>query len=181
MQAFRQSHPVVRIELKQVNDLLASLREGVVDIAIIGEASSDRLIHYTPLVEDEMCAVLSESAELNATDYLWLDDLQGADLIYFFDLESSYLYQRYLKPNHIRLGSFQHIQDFPTLLAQVASGNGVSILPRRLLASLPEAASCKMLPIGREGYFFNWYAASRLHQFTPVTRAFLSLLQEMLV
>lgn len=133
---FRQRHPGVELEFRQVPVLLESLQQREIDIAIVGEAPETPGIAYRALHADEMLAVLPSAHRLARKDWISAHDLQGMDLLYFFDLQQSYLYRRYLHPNRIKLGSFHRIENVSAIVELVRPAKA-SASCRRAYCRLP--------------------------------------------
>lgn len=176
MQQLRERFPLVEVQIRQVPDLLDSLRQRECDLAIIGETSPAPEIDFRPLHRDELVAILPPGHVLAARPWLEAADLAGVDLLYHFELEQSYLYRRYLHPQQIRLGSLQHIQDVPAIIALVRAGSGMSLLPRRLLAG--DEQGLHVLAIGEQGFHFDWYLATTGDETRHVVREAGQLLAE---
>jgi LysR family transcriptional regulator for metE and metH len=157
LQQVRRRFPQVQAQVKQVPDLLLSLRQKESDLIVIGETSPVPEVGFHPLDRDEMVAILPPAHALSDKTWLEAADLAGVDLLYHFELEQSYLYRRYLHPQRIELGSLQHIQDVPAIIALVRAGAGLSLLPRRLLNG--DERGLRVLPIGAQGFHFHWYLA----------------------
>lgn len=81
MTQFRTRHPRIELEVKQVPELLRSLQQKEIDIAIIGEAIEAAGIDYVPLNEDELVAVLPLNHPLRKKEYISVHDLAGMDVI----------------------------------------------------------------------------------------------------
>nr|WP_256670131.1 LysR family transcriptional regulator [Pseudomonas sp. L-22-4S-12] len=174
----RQRFPLIEVQVKQVPNLLDSLLAHDCDIAILGETSPTSGVDWLALNRDEMVAILPPGHPLGAKPWLEAGDLAGIDLLYHFELEQSFLYRRYLHPQRIELGSLQHIQDIPAIIALVRAGAGISLLPRRQL--LGDELGLLVRPIGVEGMVFHWQAAVASDERRPFVRAALQLLQEQL-
>ncbi|OGB23643.1 MAG: hypothetical protein A3I66_24325 [Burkholderiales bacterium RIFCSPLOWO2_02_FULL_57_36] len=177
MKQFRGRYPHIGLEIKQVPELLHSLQNREVDIVIIGEAIAAAGIDYVPLNADEMVAVLPVDHPLCRKTYISPHDLAGVDLVYYFELKQSYLYRRYLYPNRISLGSFRHIQNIDAIIELIKTGEGVSVLPKRMVA---DAASRKLInvrPIGEDGFPFTWYAGLSRDSDKPYLAGFIDLLK----
>lgn len=177
MAQFRTRHPRIALEVKQVPELLHSLQHKEIDIAIIGEAIEAAGVDYVPLNDDEMVAVLPLNHPLCQKECIAVQDLAGVDMIYYFELEQSYLYRRYLYPNRIQLGSFQRIQNIDAIIELVHAGEGMSILPKRLLADAAGKRMLEVRPIGPQGFAFTWYAALSLESDRPYAAEFVGLLK----
>lgn len=178
LQELRCRLPNVEVQIRQVPDLLYSLRQRESDLIIIGETSHAPDTVFHPLNPDELVAILPPDHPLGTRSWLEAADLAGQVLLYHFELEQSYLYRRYLHPQQIRLGSLQHIQDVPTIIALVRLGAGMSLLPRRLLNS--DEQGLLVRPIGEHGFHFNWYIAATNDSTHPVVQVALELLGDML-
>lgn len=177
MAQFRARHPRIALEVKQVAELLHCLQHKEIDIAIIGEAIEAAGVDYVPLHEDEMVAVLPLGHPLCKKACIAVQDLAGVDMVYYFELEESYLYRRYLHPNRIQLGSFQRIQNIDAIIELVQAGEGMSILPKRLLADAVQKRMLEVRPIGPQGFLFTWYAAFSLESDQPYCAEFVGLLK----
>jgi LysR family transcriptional regulator, regulator for metE and metH len=176
LQRFRQHHPQIEVQVKQVPDLLESLQNHDCDIAILGEARPVSGIDYLALNRDEIVAILPPLHPLGAKPWLEAPDLAGVDLLYHFQLEQSLLYRRYLHPQRIVLGSLQHIQDIATIIALVRAGLGISLMPRRLLQGDEEGLAVR--PVGPAGMPFRWQAALACDERRAFVRSALQLLAE---
>lgn len=177
MGQFRQRHPRIELEIKQVPQLLCSLQQREIDIAIIGEAVEAVGVDYVALNDDALVAILPLTHPLGHKDYIRVHDLEGVDLIYYFELEQSYLYRRYLYPNRIRLGSFHRIENIDAIIELVKSGAGMSILPARLVQDAIGSSALAVRPIGQHGFGFTWYAAVSNDAERPHAAEFVDLLR----
>lgn len=176
MGQFRRRHPRIELEIKQVPELLCSLQRREIDIAIIGEAVEAAGVDYVALNDDELVAVLPLTHPLRQKDYIGVHDLEGEHLIYYFALEQSYLYRRYLYPNRIRLGSCHRIENIDAIIALIKSGEGMSILPASLVQDAVHARTLAVCPIGQQGFGFTWHAALASDAQRPYAAEFVDLL-----
>ncbi len=157
--AFRQAHPSVELRVKRVPHLLTALVEREIDVAVLGERVDATSVAYHELGRDEIVAIVAADHPLRSCAGVTPHHLEGAQLLYFFELERSYLYQRYLRPQRVRLGAFHHVEDVDAIVSLVAAGQGVSLLPRSRVSEAVERGRVAALPIGEEGYIFSWFAA----------------------
>lgn len=178
LHALRQRLPNVDVQIRQVPDLLHSLRQRESDLIVIGETSPAADTVFHPLNPDELVVILPPDHALGTKPWLEAANLSGQTLLYHFELEQSYLYRRYLHPQQIRLGSAQHIQDVPTIIALVRLGSGISVLPRRLLQGNEHGLLVR--PIGEQGFHFNWYGATTRDGAPPTVPIALALLEDIL-
>lgn len=177
MKQFRDRYPHIGLEIKQVPELLHSLQNREVDIVIVGEAIPAAGIDYVPLNADEMVVVLPVDHPLCQKTSISPRDLAGVDLVYYFELKQSYLYRRYLYPNRISLGSFRHIQNIDAIIELIKTGDGVSVLPRRMVADAVDRKLIDVRPIGEEGFPFTWYAGVSRDSDKPYLAGFIDLLK----
>ncbi|HYD59531.1 MAG TPA: LysR family transcriptional regulator [Noviherbaspirillum sp.] len=177
MKKFRTRHPGIELEVRHVPELLTSLRQREIDVAVIGEAIETPGVDYIPLNEDEMVAVLPPAHPLLRKECISVHDLAGADMLYYFELEQSYLYRRYLYPNRVSLGSFHHIQSIDAIIKLVQAGEGMSILPKRMVQEALGKGEIEVRPIGQEGFVFTWYAALFPESEKPYLSDFIGLLK----
>lgn len=177
MKQFRDRYSHIGLEIKQVPNLLHSLQNKEVDIVIIGEAIAATGIDYVPLNTDEMVAVLPVGHPLCQKTYIAPHDLAGVDLVYYFELKQSYLYKRYLYPNRISLGSFRHIQNIDAIIELIKTGEGVSILPKRMVADATDRKLINVRPVGENGFPFTWYAGFSRDSVRPYLAGFIDLLK----
>jgi LysR family transcriptional regulator, regulator for metE and metH len=177
MAQFRKRHPRIELEIKHVPDLLCSLQQRDIDVAIVGEVVDAAGVDYLALHEDELVAVLPLTHPLRQKDCISVHDLAGVTLLYYFGLEQSYLYRRYLQPNRIEVASFHHIENVDAIIELVKSGEGMSILPARLVQDALRACALDVRPIGPNGFGFTWYAALSSDADHPYATEFVQLLQ----
>ncbi|OZG74719.1 hypothetical protein BTA51_07020 [Hahella sp. CCB-MM4] len=176
MGRFRKLYPQVDLEVVQVDRLLESLTAQKIDLAILGEALPTCGLNYVPLQDDEIIAIVHRKHPLAKKPYLRVNDLQGQDFVYYFKLEGSYLHQRYLQPNNVTLGRFHRIQDLEALVSMVESGDGMSILPRNLVANALADGRVEEVRIGNYGFHFSWHAAFRAETAKPYLKEFVDLI-----
>jgi len=177
MKQFRARYPQIELVLKQVPDLLLSLQQNEIDLAIIGEVVEAADVEYVELNADEMVVVLPLEHPLCEKSRVSATDLSGVDLLYYFELEQSYLYRRYLQPKQIDLGSFHHIQNIEAIIELVKAGEGLSVLPKRLLGDAAKSRQLVTRPVGECGFPFFWYAALRRDGEKPYVADFVELLK----
>ncbi len=176
MEQFRKLYPQIDLEVVQVDRLLDSLVSEKIDLAVLGEALPTCGLRYIPLNDDEIIAIVHREHPLAQKTNLRVSDLQGQDFVYYFKLEESYLYQRYLKPNNVTLGRFHRIQDLEALVSMVESGAGMSILPRNLVLKALDEGRVQEVPIGTHGFHFTWHAAYRAEVAKPYLQKFVDLI-----
>lgn len=174
---FRALHANVEIAATRVPDLLQSVLRREVDLAIIGEAMPAAGIEYVRLHADEMLVLVPADHPLCALPHVSPRDLRWANVLSCFDFERSYLRRRYLEPQGIELNSFHHIESVDAILGLVEAGEGLTILPRRLVREAVASPALAARPIGPQGMHFHWYAATAADSPKPYLRDFVELLE----
>lgn len=177
LRSFRALHANVEISATRVPDLLQSVVNCEADLAIMGESPPVSGIEYTALQTDEMLAVVPAGHALSALQCVGPRDLRWADMLYSFDYQQSYLRRHYLAPQGIELNSFHHIESIEAILRLVEAGEGVTLLPRRLIAETLASPRLAARPIGEAGMHFTWYAAVASDSPKPYLRDFVELLR----
>lgn len=159
---FRRLHPGVSVQLVQHRDVLRAVAKKKLDVALTYPRAVIGELEVAPLFDDEMLAVLPPMHPLTAKARLRPAHLAGVDFIYHVELERSILYQQYLKPNGIELGSFTFIEQPDAILAMVRAGLGVTFLPRWSVARDEAAGLVVTRPIrGGRGFRLRWVAVVR--------------------
>ena len=177
LRSFRALHANVEISATRVPDLLESVVRCEADLAIVGEMPPVPGIDYTALHEDEILAIVPAGHPLSTLHHLNARDLRWTDMLYCFDFEQSYLRRHYLQPQGIELNSFHHIESIEAILRLVEAGEGITLLPRRLVAEALASPRLAARPIGKDGMKFTWYAAVANDSPKPYLRDFIELLK----
>ena len=178
MRRFAAAHGNMELDAHPVADPLEALADGHVDIAVVGEAPRRAGIRFAPIGEDELVVVMADAHPLTARKTIAAVDFSGQELVYHLDLERSILFRRYLRPANIRVGGFHRIESPAAILASLAESDAITLLPRRIVDAVPQAASLETRPLAPDGYRFTWYAATRSDDVRPETQAFVACLGE---
>lgn len=174
--AFRAGHANVELTVQRVPDLLEALLARDIDLAVVGEALPAPGIAYRELQRDEMLVIAPASHALAKRPHVTARDLRWADLLYCFEFETSYLRRRYLEPQGIELNSFHCIDSIDAILRLVEAGEGLTVLPRRLVREALSSPGLIARQIGAEGMHFSWYAATAVDCPKPYLADFVELL-----
>jgi DNA-binding transcriptional LysR family regulator len=138
LEAFGRAHPDIKITLKEMHssEQEQAIIDGTVDLAVGREAASHK-VESQLLFEDELIAALSSSHPLALRQTLGVADLSNEPFIIFdrssapsfHDLITGACQLAGFSPRAIHVGREWH-----TILALVAAGYGVSLVPRSLSA-----------------------------------------------
>ena len=148
---FRKEHPAVQLQLKEdlTERLLADLLAGELDVALMALPIRDDRLHVEKLFTEPLVMALppkhrlAKKAEVKLADvvdepFILLDDVHC-----FGDQVLSFCHRGGLEPRVVCRG-----EQIVTLLAMVAAGQGVSVVPE--MAAVADAAkSCAYRPLGK--------------------------------
>jgi DNA-binding transcriptional LysR family regulator len=137
LQAFSRTYPDIKITLKEMHssEQEQAIVDGRVDLAVGREASASNQVQSQLLFEDDLIAALSSSHPLALGKTLSVADLSKEAFVVFdrgtapslYDLIVGACQSAGFSPRAIHVGKEWH-----TILALVAAGYGVSLVPRSL-------------------------------------------------
>jgi LysR family hydrogen peroxide-inducible transcriptional activator len=148
---FRKEHPAVQLQLKEdlTERLLADVLAGELDVGLMALPIRDDRLHVEKLFSEPLVMALparhrlASKAEIKLADvveepFILLDDVHC-----FGDQVLSFCHRGGLEPRVVCRG-----EQIVTLLAMVAAGQGVSVVPE--MAALADTAkSCVYRPLGK--------------------------------
>jgi len=142
IKSFCTTHP--KIELKMLNgdyhDIAEWFCKDTIDVGFVTEKTNLPGCEYIPLKEDRLLAVLSKDHPLAGRDMISVTELEGEPFISL--LESSDQDARsVLEQAGVHVDVKFTTKDDYAIIAMVAQGLGVSILPELLLEGHPEVCT----------------------------------------
>jgi LysR family hydrogen peroxide-inducible transcriptional activator len=148
---FRKDRPAVRLQLKEdlTERLLADLLAGELDVGLMALPIRDERLHVESLFSEPLVMALppkhrlARKAEVKLADvveepFILLDDVHC-----FGDQVLSFCRRGGLEPRVVCRG-----EQIVTLLAMVAAGEGVSVVPE-MAATADQAKACVYRPLGK--------------------------------
>lgn len=135
--AFQRTNPQVRVDVHELTapELFEAVSTGSVEFALGPRAETIADIAFAPIIEDEICVVLSKRWAVEAGD----GSFQSLSKVPILTLSGSALLQQQLEETADRLGlslKFQsEVRHVPTAIAMARAGIGVAIVPRLSLAA----------------------------------------------
>jgi LysR family transcriptional regulator, hydrogen peroxide-inducible genes activator len=148
---FRKDHPAVQLQLKEdlTGRLLADLLAGELDVALMALPVRDDRLHVEKLFTEPLVMALpakhrlAGKAEVKLADvveepFILLDDVHC-----FGDQVLSFCHRGGLEPRVVCRG-----EQIATLLAMVATGQGVSVVPE-MAAVADTSKACVYRPLGK--------------------------------
>ncbi len=177
---FRQEHPAVQLQLKEdlTERLLADLLAGELDVALMALPIRDDRLHVEKLFNEPLVIALppkhrlAKKAEVKLGDvmdepFILLDDVHC-----FGDQVLSFCHRGGLEPRVVCRG-----EQIVTLLAMVAAGQGVSVVPE-MAATADAARVCLYRPMGKPAPIRTLCAVWHKQRYRPATlRAFVEVVR----
>jgi LysR family hydrogen peroxide-inducible transcriptional activator len=148
---FRKDHPAVQLQLKEdlTERLLADLLSGDLDVGLMALPIRDERLHVEKLFAEPLVVALPAKHPLAARTEVKLADISEEPFILLDDVHCfgdqvlSFCHRGGLEPRVVCRG-----EQIVTLLAMVAAGQGVSVVPE--MASLADSAKlCVYRPLGK--------------------------------
>ncbi len=178
MAYFSRRHAGVELVLLEepsqgMQQLVEWLGNGTIDVALLEMPVSG--LEVVPLMQDQLCAIVSLRSPLAALRHLTVRELAKEPFIL-----SRYSTERLIHGAYAREGLAPAIrfelQDLGSLVSMVREGLGISIVPRVAFPTLPHGVTLiSIVPrIRRE----LGYAVSPLHRSSPASEAFIEALRE---
>jgi LysR family hydrogen peroxide-inducible transcriptional activator len=148
---FRKDHPAVQLQLKEdlTERLLTDLLAGELDLALMAMPVRDERLHAEKLFSEPLVMALPAKHRLSAKTEVRLGDVMEEPFILLDDMHCfgdqvlSLCHRGGLEPRVVCRG-----EQIVTLLAMVAAGQGVSIVPE-MAATADLAKQCVYRPLGK--------------------------------
>jgi LysR family transcriptional regulator, hydrogen peroxide-inducible genes activator len=177
---FRQEHPAIQLQLKEdlTERLLADLLAGELDVGLMALPVRDDRLHVERLFAEPLVMALPPKHRLAAKAEVKLGDVVDEPFILLDDVHCfgdqvlSFCHRAGLEPRVVCRG-----EQIVTLLAMVAAGQGVSIVPE--MAAVADAAkACVYRPLGKPAptrtlcavWHKQRYRPASLREFVEVVR-----------
>jgi DNA-binding transcriptional LysR family regulator len=176
---FRKSHPAVRLQLKEdlTERLLGDLLAGELDVGVMALPIRDERLHVEKLYPEPLVMALPPKHRLVRKEEVRLADVVDEPFILLDDVHCfgdqvlSFCHRGGLEPRVVCRG-----EQIVTLLAMVATGEGVSIVPQ-MAALADKAKACVYRPLGKPSPTRTLCAVWHKQRYRPESlRAFVSVL-----
>ncbi|NDY71122.1 LysR family transcriptional regulator [Desulfobacter hydrogenophilus] len=144
----------VELDVKQEFqfDGIQALLDFEIDLLITPDPVKTKNLSFTPLFEYEHVLAVPQSHSLAQRDHILAEDLLDQVLItYPVPLERLDIFTRCLIPAQCRPQHHKTIETTDIILQMVASGRGITALPRWLVEDSQERFGLKAVPIGPGG------------------------------
>ncbi|MCD7778498.1 MAG: LysR family transcriptional regulator [Clostridiales bacterium] len=134
--AFEKEHPNISIRLTEgdADEIIPGIKEGVLDIGFISKLSTEGM-DFIPVHKDPIMAILPQNHPLSSKKIIDIEEL--ADYPFIYPTEKSYedIYRIIEKDKSVRFNIKYRVKGDEAILAMVAEGLGVSLMPELLLES----------------------------------------------
>jgi LysR family hydrogen peroxide-inducible transcriptional activator len=176
---FRKSHQAVRLQLKEdlTERLLGDLLAGELDVGVMALPIRDERLHVEKLLTEPLVMALPPKHHLTRKVEVRLADVVDEPFILLDDVHCfgdqvlSFCHRGGLEPRVVCRG-----EQIVTLLAMVATGEGVSIVPE-MAALADKAKACVYRPLGKPSPTRTLCAVWHKQRYRPESlRAFVSVL-----
>jgi len=136
---FGRQHPQIKVLLleepsQSMQQLAEWLRTDAIDIAIVELPMSD--LNVTPLIRDELCAIVSKKSILAKRKQLTVQELSRQSFVMSRYSSERLVQAAYAERKVSPVVRFE-VQDLGTLVNMVREGLGISILPRVVFSDTP--------------------------------------------
>jgi LysR family transcriptional regulator for metE and metH len=165
LERFAGAFPGVEVEIlpEATRDPVKALVEGALDVAIVYTPPQRDDVVVKPLFRDELVAVVPPSHRFAARRHVTARDFRGETFVcHFPDLERNVFAREVLRPAGVTPARVQAVQLTTAVLAMVAAGRGVTVIPRWVLGRERKARSFRAVRVTPRGLFRTWYAATRV-------------------
>ena len=148
LQGFQQAHPLIRVEVEERSspDIPLALLEGRADLGIVDMPHPVQGLSFEPLFSDELVLIVAAQHPLAQASGVKLPQMMGED---FIGLPDGNAISGRLVAAAALLGQSvsmrMQMRSFDAVCRMVASGVGVSILPRQAIG--PQLAALPLRPI----------------------------------
>lgn len=177
---FRKEHPAVELHLKEdlTERLLADLLAGELDVGLMALPIRDDRLHVERLFSEPLVMALPPKHKLAVKSEVKLADVVDepfillSDVHCFGDQVLSFCHRGGLEPRVVCRG-----EQIVTLLAMVATGQGVSVVPE--MAAVADAAkTCVYRPLGKPAPTRTLCAVWHKQRYRPASlRAFVEVMK----
>lgn len=177
---FRKEHAAVQLQLKEdlTERLLADLLSGELDVAVMALPIRDDRLHVEKLFTESLVMALPPKHRLVTKSEVKLGDVMDEPFILLADVHClgdqvlSFCHRGGLEPRVVCRG-----EQIVTLLAMVAAGQGISVVPE-MAATADIARACTYRPLGKPAPTRTLCAVWHKQRYRPASlRAFVDVIQ----
>lgn len=182
MYAFNKEFPNVEIDIHPEHSVspLDKILSGELDVAIVNDKVESSKFEYTPLITDEMIAVVHASHPWSSKPYVEAEDFRDEQVIvHSYPLESVTLFRDILIPQHIQPKKIIPIQFTEAAMQMIKARMGVQVIAHWIAAPSLQDGNLKAVKVTKSGLKRTWYAVTLKREDNPqYIRNFIAHLME---
>ncbi len=171
MHSFRRNYPAITIEVFEgtYDDVSYWIKNGVVDLGFLSVSSAGD-IPIEPLYKDPLLCVMPKGTRRSGqSGYIGIDELRNHQFVTQRQSTDADI-QNFLKENSLTVQSDYHIVDDLSMIAIVAHGFGICLIPELVMNDIPFEVDC--YPVLPEAYRIIGIAALHPEFMAPAVRTF---------
>jgi LysR family transcriptional regulator for metE and metH len=164
--AFRERFPRVeiRLELPAAHQLLSSLADDQLDVAIMSSPVRDRRVVAKPLFEDELLVAVGPHHRLARAPYVPISELRHETVILYASVEQSTIVRRVMLANGVYpKATIAHVQLTEAIIELVKADVGIAILAKWSIKPHLDSGSVRGVRITANGVHRKWQAVVPKH------------------
>jgi len=160
---FGAEHPdvEVRVEAGFTRRPVRALLEGRLDVALVSTPPAGKRVQATPVVDDELVAVVSPSHPWAARPFVTARDFADQHLVVIAPPEDSTIISEVLGPAGVTPARVTQMPLTEAIVAMVEANLGMSVLARWAVAPSLRAGRLRAVRITRGGLRRRWYVVTR--------------------
>lgn len=142
---FQQEFPGIDVQIYQGSyaDIVAWLKNGAVELGFLSNSSAKDL-DFEPLYEDPLVCIAPDSFRPRRPGCVHAEELKGRPFVsQQADVDADI--QSYFKKNDLHVNSRCYIVDDQSMIAMVACGQGLAIMPELMLKNGAARSGCQVL------------------------------------
>jgi LysR family transcriptional regulator, regulator for metE and metH len=177
MKAFQRQFPGIEVEIGNAVEPEAELVDGRFDIVVTAVPGEDAACVYTPLFEDQLACIMPGDHPLGGAAFVPLAAFRQYKLISHASRRRNRFYRQVLRPKGIEPAGLMTVGASHAIVAMVAAGFGLSVIPAWAVRSAVEAGVILARPITRGGLPVTWRAVYLKESRLPVyQQAFIQII-----
>ncbi|MEJ2642704.1 MAG: LysR family transcriptional regulator [Desulfosarcinaceae bacterium] len=177
MKAFQRQFPGIEIEIGNAAEPEAELAEGRFDIVVAAVSGKDAACVFTPLFEDQLVCIMPGDHPLGGAAFVPLEAFREYKLISHAPRQRNRFCRLVLRPKGIEPAGLMTVGAPQAIVAMVAAGFGLGVIPAWAARSAVEAGGILARPITRGGLPVTWRAVYLKESRLPVyQQAFIQII-----
>jgi LysR family transcriptional regulator for metE and metH len=169
LKIFQKKFPGVDVQLviEATPHPFGALLDGKIDLALAWAPVRNSKIQFTPLLRDEMVALVPPGHRWAAKAFVAAEDFAGEDLIVYPPRQESSVLLQFLKPAGIAPRRVREVALTEAIVSLVKARMGVAVLTRWAVAPQLASGELKAVRVTREGFYREWSTAQLKSKSAP--------------